>query len=58
MEREMWLARDKDNNLYLYNFKPHKVDEDCCGVINLVNTMPIDNRKFPEVKFRRRADKG
>lgn len=27
----MWLARDRDNNLYLYNFKPHKVDEDWWG---------------------------
>ena len=48
---EMWLARDKDNNLYLYNFKPHKVDEDWWGPIDLENTLPIDNSKFPEVKW-------
>lgn len=46
----MWVARDKDNSLYLYDTKPKKHrnnawDSDGDGIVH------IDDNLFPEVKW-------
>lgn len=48
----LWIARDLDGDLWLYNRKPVKkswggfipIDDDC-------DIMPIDNDLYPEVTY-------
>ena len=54
MEEEMWLARDKDETLWLFTYKPRRKDEEWeqTNVHNKYSTcMEIDGFIFPEVKW-------
>lgn len=49
----MWIARDKDNSLYLYNVKPAKSGDiwRMIGQSTYGQAMEIDYNLFPEVKW-------
>ena len=50
MEQEMWLARDKNDDLYLFiDGKPEKVENLWLNVDG--DFIQIDSRLFPEVKW-------
>ena len=50
MEQEMWLARDKNDDLYLFiDGKPEKVENLWLNVD--ADFIQIDSRLFPEVKW-------
>lgn len=48
----MWVARDKDNELYLYRDKPTKVmaSDTIVWLATSFNTIHIDSDLFPSVK--------
>ena len=46
---EMWLARDKNNHIYLFEKKPEKDDTYWC--YDDGDYMEIDGSLFPEVKW-------
>lgn len=43
-----WIARDKEGELYLYQFEPNKADDFWTG---FGFTMPFDRHLFPQVKW-------
>lgn len=48
----VWVARDKDGELWLYNNKPVKTD--FAGIFHngaFGDGMPIDNRIYPEITY-------
>lgn len=48
----VWVARDKDGELWLYNNKPVKTD--FAGIFHngpLGDGMPIDDRIYPEITY-------
>lgn len=49
----MWIARDKDNSLYLYNVKPAKSGDiwRMIGQSTYGQAMEIDYNLFPNVKW-------
>ena len=48
----MWIARDMNNDLYLYECKPTRM-KDSFFIINntLGDALVLDDRLFPEVTF-------
>ena len=49
----MWVARDKDNQLYLYRDKPTKgmASDTIVWLATSFNTIHIDSDLFPSVKW-------
>ena len=49
----MWVARDKDNQLYLYRDKPTKgmASDTIVWLTTSFNTIHIDSDLFPSVKW-------
>lgn len=49
----MWVARDKDNELYLYRDKPVKQPESNASkwLVTSFNAIHIDSDLFPSVKW-------
>lgn len=53
----MWVARDKDGSLFIFNKKPYKL-ESSWGLINdPFYCVEIDNNIFPEVKWEDKEPK-
>lgn len=48
---ELWIARDKCGELWLYNIKPRKLLLYWCASGIGLNALAIDNSLFPEVKW-------
>ena len=46
----LWIARDKDGSLILYDNAPDKRSEYFLPYVGY-NDMPLDDRMFPEVTF-------
>lgn len=49
-EQVLWIARDKDNRLFIYEEKPYKEDEifACDGCSDY---WQLDEKLYPEVTF-------
>ena len=47
----VWVARDKDDNLWLYTHKPRKSLSYFYESANCKGSMEIDNEKYPEITF-------
>ena len=49
-----WVARDKSNDLYLFNYKPHRTDGIFypCGCDSVYN---LPNNIFPELSWKNGA---
>lgn len=56
---ELWIARDKDNGLFLYNDKPEKGEFCFIPIVNnlFIGSIDIDNNLFPEVTFENSPQK-
>ena len=50
MEQEMWLARDEDGSLWLYEHKPQKYNEIWLYRFS-EPVIPVDKSLYPEVKW-------
>ena len=47
---ELYVARDKNGDLYLYTVKPKKID-DCWICSYPANMVELDKELYPEVKW-------
>ena len=47
---KVWIARDKDNRLYLYQYKPQK-EGDFFESLSYLSCWQIPFTEFPEVTF-------
>lgn len=47
----MWIARDKNGNLWLHKEKPIKVYDQWCSNGDIASVSLVDKRFFSEVKW-------
>ena len=50
MEQEMWLARDKDETLWLFTQKPSKLKDRWAGILG-TRRGELPRTMFPEVQW-------
>ena len=50
MEQEMWLARDRDEELWLFSQKPSKLKGSWAGILG-TRRGELPGTMFPEVKW-------
>ena len=50
MEQEMWLARDKDETLYLFTQKPSRMNDRWAGILG-TRRGELPRTMFPEIKW-------
>lgn len=51
MEKGVWIARDKDNKLYLYEDKPFVVDGKRFESYSCYDCWRISEKLYPEITF-------
>ena len=47
----MWIARDKDEELYLFSKKPYKKEDYWSNSMGTITVLQLPSELFPEVKW-------